>query len=197
MLMPLPDERQSYDLSSVFIWAERDTRARFVVDDDLNIEWSNDAAARFLDETESFSCFAGALLIRANTSRQRFLTFVRSSSPDLSTLCLQDETRGYILCTAMNLTRSGGHSKTGITLRKSGHVVPIGLDYLKVAFQFTTCERNVVRTLFAGQTAEEVGEELHLSLGTIRMHIRHIYDKMNVSSREAMFHKLMPFMLAQ
>lgn len=104
---------------------------------------------------------------------------------------------GDVLCTAINLIDSEHDRATGLTLRRASDAVSVGVSNLEAAFQLTRSERNVIETLFAGQTAEQIGESQKLSVGTVRVHIRHIYEKLNVSSREAMFHKLIPFMLVR
>jgi DNA-binding CsgD family transcriptional regulator len=67
-----------------------------------------------------------------------------------------------------------------------------GTAFAKV-FHLTSTERRVVEALFAGQTAEQIGGEFSISIGTVRAHIRHIYEKLGVASREALFHKALPF----
>jgi DNA-binding CsgD family transcriptional regulator len=195
--MLLQHKQQVEEPHIVSVWADRDERARLVVDNDLIVKWSNVAAIRFLQEPGLFSIIAGTLLVHTYQARQRFIEFVRSSASELSTLCLQDEDGVHVICTAINLSNSDTREKTGITLRRSNIVVPIGIANLAAAFHLTPGECNIVKKLFSGHTAEQIGDELSLSIGTIRMHIRHIYEKLDVSSREAMFHKLMPFMLVR
>ena len=40
-----------------------------------------------------------------------------------------------------------------------------------------------------------MAQRLHTSVKTVRTHIRHVYSKLGVSSREELFHKLTPYMI--
>nr|WP_233150837.1 helix-turn-helix transcriptional regulator [Sphingomonas sp. BT553] len=52
-------------------------------------------------------------------------------------------------------------------------------------------ERRILECLVSGNTANEVSWLLMISLGTVRVHIRHIYEKLDVSSREGLFNKVL------
>jgi DNA-binding CsgD family transcriptional regulator len=47
----------------------------------------------------------------------------------------------------------------------------------------TTREREVLGQLFDGYSAEEIGQQLALSIHTVRTHVRSIYAKLHVNSR--------------
>ncbi len=49
----------------------------------------------------------------------------------------------------------------------------------------TSREREVLELVAAGASAPEIGERLHLSTGTIKSHLGHLYDKLGVSDRAA------------
>jgi DNA-binding CsgD family transcriptional regulator len=50
-----------------------------------------------------------------------------------------------------------------------------------------------VRKLLDGLTAEDAAAELTIGIETVRSHIRQIYSKMGVRSREALFQRIMPY----
>ena len=45
----------------------------------------------------------------------------------------------------------------------------------------------------SGMNAEQISSSLEISLETVRTHIRRIYSKTGVRSREALFAQLQPF----
>jgi DNA-binding CsgD family transcriptional regulator len=53
----------------------------------------------------------------------------------------------------------------------------------------------VLLQMIDGRTADEIAGDLAVSVETTRSHIRSIYGKLNVSSREAMFRRIQPFLL--
>ena len=53
-------------------------------------------------------------------------------------------------------------------------------------------ERQVLERLATGQRYKEIADGLHLSIETVRTHIRNLYDKLQVSSRTDALNKLYP-----
>lgn len=178
---------------SLSIWAEREKCARFILDDHLSIVWSNEAAAYFCERVDLFRVRSRVLRISELKHRENFSRFIRTSTQQQSSLCLSNTQEDHILCVAINLINGGRQRTTGVTLRQASSSIRLDTTSILVAFQLTPSEQRIVETLFAGFTAEEVSDSLGLCIGTIRVHIRHIYGKLDVCSREAMFHKLRPF----
>ena len=56
----------------------------------------------------------------------------------------------------------------------------------------STRERQVLEHLAKGHRYKEIAVELHLSIETVRTHIRNLYDKLHVSSRTDALNKLYP-----
>lgn len=50
---------------------------------------------------------------------------------------------------------------------------------------FTDRERSVLELLMAGKSYHRIGEELFISVDTVRSHIRHIYEKLQVHTKSA------------
>ncbi|HEY9554802.1 MAG TPA: helix-turn-helix transcriptional regulator [Allosphingosinicella sp.] len=95
----------------------------------------------------------------------------------------------------MKISESRGKRLVGIAIRNVvGTFNPRWTD-LKRAFHLTQAEDQVVKSLLGGSSAEQIAEMHGLSLDTIRTHIRHAYDKLQVSSREQMWHRLAPYRL--
>jgi len=58
--------------------------------------------------------------------------------------------------------------------------------------RLTDRERQVLDQLAQGYRYKEIADTLHLSIDTIRTHIRNLYDKLQVSSRTDALNKLFP-----
>ncbi|MEO7466688.1 MAG: helix-turn-helix transcriptional regulator [Sphingobium limneticum] len=61
---------------------------------------------------------------------------------------------------------------------------------LKSIFILTKAEDKILRQLLQGMVADHIAEENATSLDTVRSHIRSIYSKLGVSSREALFNRV-------
>ena len=51
--------------------------------------------------------------------------------------------------------------------------------------QLTSREREVLALIASGASAPDIGERLHLSTGTVKTHLQHLYEKLGVSDRAA------------
>lgn len=56
----------------------------------------------------------------------------------------------------------------------------------------TERERQVLEQLAKGQRYKEIAADLHLSIDTVRTHVRNLYEKLQVSSRTDALNKLYP-----
>jgi DNA-binding CsgD family transcriptional regulator len=65
---------------------------------------------------------------------------------------------------------------------------------LKRVWDISASESRVLSLTFQGLTVQEVSESTALSVETIRTHIRHIYTKLGVNSREALFATIGPLL---
>ena len=54
-------------------------------------------------------------------------------------------------------------------------------------------EEQIARLLIKGKTNAEIGEELFISVNTVRSHIKGIYSKLNVSNRVQLMHRVRHF----
>jgi LuxR family maltose regulon positive regulatory protein len=51
--------------------------------------------------------------------------------------------------------------------------------------QLSDRERDIVRSLVRGRTAGEMADELYISVNTVKSHLKSVYRKLGVSSRQA------------
>jgi len=66
---------------------------------------------------------------------------------------------------------------------------------LEEVFGLTPSEILIVEMLMHGHGAQQIADELENSVYTVRAHLRHCYDKLQVSSREELWHRLAPYRL--
>lgn len=69
----------------------------------------------------------------------------------------------------------------------------IELVDLTQAFGLTPSEAHIVELLLGGHGPSKIGEELGISVHTVRAHLRHCYEKLGVSSREELWQTLAPY----
>jgi DNA-binding CsgD family transcriptional regulator len=167
-----------------------------VVDGDLTAYWLNSSAEALMDKDDSLLHRNGRIVPRDRRLESEFRIFVTSATAAVSAQCISDvDTGGRILLTATRLPSPWEHL-IGVTLQQAGDDLDIQMADLHQAFGFTRTEARVAYHLFCGRTADETAEDLEVSLDTVRTHIKHVYAKLEVSSREAFFHKLTPFVIS-
>jgi DNA-binding CsgD family transcriptional regulator len=169
-----------------------DRRARLIVSDELGLQWSNAAGRSLLDRRDPLVLCGQAVRPRNPVENRRFQDFVRRATSDMSVLCLPDHHREkHMLAAAVRLP----NRLVGLTACFAGEVLAPHWADLREAFGLTASERDIAQGLSSGLTAEAVAQKLGTSVKTVRTHIRHVYSKLGVSSREELFHKLTPYMM--
>ena len=174
-------------------WLALDERARVFVSDRLTLLWANDAARHFLAEEVDLE-IRDNVLSTYNRGLQPVLTaFVANCGRDLQTLCLpQEGGTGRILFRAREVGAQAQSRFIGMSFHLSTKDSARYAD-LKVGFELTPTEEKVLERLLGGSTADEISFACGVSIETIRTHIRSIYNKVGVTSREALFARLRPY----
>ncbi len=80
-------------------------------------------------------------------------------------------------------------STTGLSSRKRSHQVEAAIDYyvlnlMAAEYSLTRRELEVVVLLLKGMTNDEIRERLCISEGTLKTHIRHVFQKLDISNRK-------------
>jgi DNA-binding CsgD family transcriptional regulator len=81
------------------------------------------------------------------------------------------------------------------TIQRANEKVQAKLADLVTTFGLTPSEAHVIELLVSGHRPAEIGEELAISVHTVRAHLRHCYEKLDVSNREELWQKLAPYHL--
>ncbi len=175
-------------------WLARDELPRVLVGDGLTLLWANDAARRFLADEVDLEIRDNLLSTYNRGLQPHLAAFVADCSPDLQTLCLpREQGCGHILFRARQVAVRDGRRFVGISFHRSGSDFVERYADLKTAFQLTAAEHRVLERMLEGATADEISSAVGLSIETIRTHIRNIYTKVGVASRERLFARLRPY----
>lgn len=176
-------------------WMEADSRARVLVDNDLRAWWVSPAADAAMSQVGSILIRNGRLRTRENRFDRELRELIDGATPELSIRCIHDPRTGeHVVLTAQRLSAPSDHL-VGLTLQPASENFVFRLADLHEAFGFTRTEGRVAYHLMCGRTAEETARHLRVSLETVRTHIKRGYAKLGVSSREAFFHRLTPFVV--
>lgn len=174
-------------------WFDIDLQPRLICTRTLELVWANQTAKDALRSGGDLEVRDGTIATCERAQQAALCTFVRECETVLSTLALPAaDGDGHLLLRARQLDTEGRIAL--VFLRSNGAFRALHAD-LEHAFRLTPSEYRVLLRLIEGQTAEAIASATKLSVETVRSHIRHIYAKMGVASREAMFAKTLPFRL--
>lgn len=180
-------------------WLDLDPQPRLICTRALDLVWANTAAHEALDGDGDLDLRNGVIAARERVHQSALCAFVKGCEAMLSTLALPaPDGDGHLLLRGRRLDAQGSAENEGYVglafLRSTGAFRALHAD-VERAFQLTPSEYRVLLRMIDGFTAEGIAAATTLSVETVRSHIRHIYAKLGVASREAMFAKILPFRL--
>jgi DNA-binding CsgD family transcriptional regulator len=179
-------ERQCTFLEEAALqWLDREADGRAMVDGDLKILWTNAPAAILLGSSFEIEERRGILSAVDRSKQAQLRAFVGRSRTGRSAWNLpRPDGNGFLLLTAI---RSGPGEVFGLSLKRTGPEHPARYHELDAMFGLTAAEHRVLLSLLAGNEADVVAALQDVSIETTRSHIRSIYLKLGVNSRERLF----------
>jgi DNA-binding CsgD family transcriptional regulator len=174
-------------------WLALEEAARLLVTDTLILLWANGAARCAFDAATDLALREGVLSTTQRSAQSSLMRFVEDCDESVSTLCLPCENgSGHLLLRGRRLGSDADNSYVGISFHRSIDFAARFAD-VETGFQLTRSEDKVLQKMLEGMTADEIAADIRLSIETIRSHIRNIYVKVGVTSREGLFARLRAF----
>ena len=183
----------------LYALTEGDGRATLLVRPNLTVLWMNAAAEALIDTDPGVSIMAGKLTLVGKAGHEDLATRMELAarmetvgSPPAAWAVQTGVDNHLLVFSATMLAPSGREAVIGLSMR-SGR--PGGSTWVGIAdaFRMTPSEMRVLNALLGGRTAEQLAADQGISIETSRTHIKRIYGKLGVSSREGLFARLMPF----
>jgi DNA-binding CsgD family transcriptional regulator len=174
-------------------WIEHDLTPRVIVADDLAILWSNVAGRSLLAHKRDLEERSGILATVDRSKQPALARFVTLSEVAVSSWALKrSDGDGHLLFRAQCIDWRGG-GMFGVAFFGSGSEFQIRYVDLDTVFGLTRAEHRVLLDMLEGLEADRLAEIHAVSIETTRTHIRNIYAKLQVHSREGLFHRLRPY----
>lgn len=187
-----PDERHQLAARAALTWIDRDDRPHLIIDRQMKIRWANPAAVQMLRDGAGIDQRGGCLVLADGDQQARFLHRLANDDSEILTGALPlDGEGGHLLLRARRL-ECGDEVLFGLVMARS-ELDPCSFRDLDTAFGLTPAENRVLMSLLGGKDAEQITREMKVSIVTIRTHIRSIYAKLDVNSRERLFARVLPF----
>lgn len=173
-------------------WEAIDGRARLMLSRQGQIIAQSEGAGRFFDQEQCPGLAKSLHLASAATVDKRLRRIFSVNVGEVATATLPKRSGdGHYLISATGVSAS----TIAVAIREADSAFVTVLADLEEAFGLTRCEVLVIENLMHGLVARQIAAELAISVHTVRAHLRHCYDKLQVSSREELWQRLAPYRL--
>jgi DNA-binding CsgD family transcriptional regulator len=175
-------------------WLALDKTPFLFLGDRLGVLWSNAAATAELEKRRDLEVRGGALAMTDRGRQSELEQFLASSNGGIHTWSVpRVDGDGHLLFRAQKL--SDAPWRCGLSFHGSGAEYRAEYADLHAVFGLTPAEDKVIRGLLDGLDAQRIADRDGVSIETTRSHIRAIYLKLDVNSREGLFHRVRPYRL--
>lgn len=172
-----------YDFSSEFerMLGSIDARPRVVIDRDRRVLWRSENAERLLSSPVPLRLSGGRLTTDTVTTANALTEFVEGVGHDCDSTLLRGESRKHW---AMVLAWSAHDNPDDVCLLLNLSVPHRGVEEsgLARALRLTAAETRVLDQFARLNTPREIAERMHVSLSTVRSHLKQIHSKAGVES---------------
>ncbi|RAK60989.1 hypothetical protein DJ021_14815 [Phenylobacterium hankyongense] len=169
------------------LWLSSDPTPRLIVGPDMKVVRSNDAADALLERKVAGWRLEGDLLAVPEAHRAALQSHLRTAArrplglPPLLVYAQRLTTEGHLALSIRDLSR-----------RAAG----IELADLQTSFGVTHAEQQTLLLMVGGLSVHEIATRLNRSALTVRTHVRHLHEKLEVTTKEQLFARVLPYVLA-
>ena len=160
-----------------------------IFDGDGGLVWSNPAATKLLNGRLGLAEGpSNVLTIRDRKANAPLAAFVAQTGHQTAAgiFCLENGPDDLVVC-GEHFVTPWGESYVGLRIYTTNDIRRFPLADLGARYNLTSAEQRVLNDLLTGSKADEIAEAREISVETVRTHVRRLYAKMNVSSREGLF----------
>ncbi len=175
-------------------WRVAHRLPEFIVDRGGQVIWGNAAFLRLAAEGDVFRLQDQGLAFLDRAAHAGFLTFLAALGAAPAAWIVRPQTMdGYLVFRCGLIEPAGRPVGIACTLYDSrDHDIPVWGDFAAL-FGLTASEARVARQLMEGAPLVRVAVQLGITLEAAKTHLRRIYAKLGVGSREEFYARLLPF----
>jgi DNA-binding CsgD family transcriptional regulator len=174
-------------------WLDRDMCPRMIVGEKFDIHWRNAAAVRLLAQQVGLESRGDVLAATDGAAQAKLKSLLQDARHGRASICIEQiNHEGWLVLRCVGV-ESDAMPMFCITVSRAGDGGVWKFDHLDECFELTRAEHRVVQDLLAGYEAEALSTRHGVSIETTRTHIKSIYGKIGVKTREALFARLRGF----
>jgi DNA-binding CsgD family transcriptional regulator len=173
-------------------WSALDGRPRLILKRDRMLLACSECATAMIQGSEFLKLERGRLTIAHSKDAAKFADVLSVSSEEAVTVLLRHGNReSHIIVRAIAIDSD----LVCISLQKANGDHYVRLPDLGTAFRLTQSEARIAEDLYNGMSPQEIAEQHAISIHTVRAHLRRCYDKLNITSREQLWHRLSAYQM--
>lgn len=177
-------------------WFMPSNKPLLIVRSDMTISWVNLAAQKILDDGTAIAVRNGKLISPLIDLRGDIQAGLCSNDATIIAVRPADDALAiHCVLRVRALADPDGTTFFGIQIGDPRSMSDDWLNAIEHLFKLTRRQRDVLALLVSGVAADKLADELNITVDTARTHIRTIYQKLGVKSREELFAKVRPFYL--
>lgn len=174
-------------------WLDHDLVPRMILRRDLSIRWCNASAQAFLSDDPDISVSDGVLCVNGKANQERLADFMAAATS--GSLFLKWEDRDDFLLLRVDFLPSAIEEHVVAVTASSRRWSEMATRFgdLEVAYNLTPREVQIVTMLALGSNVATIGTRIQCAVETVRRHLKNIYLKIGVSTREELLSRMDPF----
>jgi DNA-binding CsgD family transcriptional regulator len=178
---------------AVLGWLEMDSCPRLIVGEKCDIHWRNQAAERLLAQQIGLEARGDVLTATDGPAQTKLKSLLQDARHKPASVCIEQTQRdGWVVVRCVGI-ESGARMIFCLAMNQAADGSVWRFDHLAESFELTRAEHRVLQDLLSGCEAEALSTRHGVSIETTRTHIKSIYAKVGVKTREGLFARLQGF----
>lgn len=178
--------------SMISRWVEIEANPRIIFDMEWNIIWNSNNFESFCQATPLVQLKKRRVEVKENSLKAAIVEFWRSELAICEFWIEKSKLNHDPIMISMALLKADGIPYLGLRFSEPAHE-RIRLSLIEEIYGLTDAEIETLYLLYRGNNVKETSDYNSVSVETTRTHVRQIYQKMGVSSREKLFALLNSF----
>lgn len=176
-------------------WLGASRYPRLICDSRLKLLWHCPKLPSFIANDNMVRIERGLVVLADKRAHAELGTFtMRPETDDTAISWVPGGHGNLVVLQCKRLALPDGTLAFGLQIVTASDVSDSGFRHFERHFRMTRQEATICTLLLQGQTVQAIASAEGKSPDTIRFHVRNIYQKVEVSSREALFYKMLPFL---
>lgn len=176
-------------------WADLEGRPRILVRTDGELLWSNTTADAAIEAAQDVRAIDGRFGLVNSAEHESFLKFLAEAPGSISAWCTPQANGDVLIFRAWRIDLADEEAVGLVFHTTGGDYVPRWADFGR-SLGLTAAEHRIALRLLDGVRIEAVAKDMGITPATARTHVRNLYQKLAIGSREALFRRLAPFRIA-